>query len=225
MLDSGTVRSNVVFILDHSRNMQGNGKTDAARKELLRDLNAMTPEHKFNVLCVNPAGYERMPRGSVEAGSGSIRGLKDWLFLIDHRFGSNPAQAVERALGMVPAPGSLWLTNWLLSLGPNSGSNQAQAVKSALNMGPAPDTLWLLSDGEFSPQVIAPIRQANDTVHAHINTDAIFSRDGGSVLREISQENYGIYRFIPPPDNKNNSPPDGTSPPPVSSDAKPPSPP
>lgn len=91
------------------------------------------------------------------------------------------------------------MTNWLFSVGHKWGSDPTAAVKRALDLVPAPDTLWLLSDGKFSAKAIAAIRDANDSLNAHINTIGFYSRQGEQTLRQIADENRGIFRFIPPP--------------------------
>jgi hypothetical protein len=102
--------SNVVFVLDHSWSMKNNGKSAAARQELVRTLETMNPAQKFYVLFFHSGGYEAMPApGPVDATPDNIHAMTNWLFSVGHKFGSDPTTAVKRALDLVPAPDTLWL--------------------------------------------------------------------------------------------------------------------
>jgi hypothetical protein len=165
-LASMTSETNVSFIVDQSLSMKNSGKTTRARSELIKILDAMGPSRTFYVIFFHSGGYEEMPGlGPVPATSDNIRAITNWLFSVGHRFGSDPAKAMRRALGMFPSP----------------------------------DTVWLISDGEFSKSAVQAIREANETVNAHINTLALYNPEGRRVMRQIADENGGICRFIAPP--------------------------
>ncbi len=104
------------------------------------------------------------------------------------------------------------MTNWLFSVGHKFGSDPTAAVKYALDLVPAPDTLWLLSDGKFSAKAVTAIRDANAPLNVHINTIGFYSREGEQVLRQIAEENSGIFRFVPPPNPAAASAPGGNAP-------------
>jgi hypothetical protein len=166
MFDSDMAGSNVVFILDHSADMQSGGKSAAARHELLKHIQAMGPESKFDVLFFQSGGYEEMPTpGPLAATPENIRAM----------------------------------TNWLFSVGPTNGTDPATAVGHALALGPAPDTVWLLSGDEFPSNVVDAIRETNALIRAHINTIDFSSTNGEQVMRDIAEQNHGVYRFVPPP--------------------------
>ena len=105
----------------------------------------------------------------------------------------------------MPAPGPLpaspeniqSMTNWIYSMGHSFGSDPTKAMLKALDL--RPDTIWLLSDGRFSDEVAATLRLANENIHSQINTVAFYNHEGERVLKEIAEENHGIYRFIAPP--------------------------
>jgi hypothetical protein len=107
----------------------------------------------------------------------------------------------------MPAPGPVpatpenvrATTNWLFSAGHTAGNDPTQAIRRAFGLVPAPDVVWLLSGGPLPSSVIDTIRVANTEVNAHINTVALYSRAGERVLRQIADENRGVYRFVPPP--------------------------
>ena len=167
MFDSDTAGFNVVFVLDDSTNMQSGGKSAAARQELLKHLQEMTPASKFDVLFSHSGGYEEMPaRGLLAATPENIRAMTNWLFSVGHTNGTDPAGAVGRALGL----------------------------------GPAPDTIWLLSGDEFPAADVDAIRQTNALIRAQINTIDYYSHFGEPVLRDIADQNHGVYRYVPPPD-------------------------
>ena len=182
IFDSAATGSNVVFVLDHSTNMQNGGKSAAARQELLKHIKAMTPESKFDVLFFHSGGYDEMPgRGPLAATPENIGTITNWLFSVGHTNGTDPAKAVGRALGL----------------------------------GPAPDTIWLLAGDELSPAVVDAIRQTNALIRAHINTIDFYCHCAEQELRDIADQNHGVYRYVPPPDE--------TSPPAAPAPANPPS--
>jgi hypothetical protein len=169
MFHSDTTGINVVFVLDDSTNMESGGKSAAARQELLNHLQEMTPASKFDVLFSHSGGYEEMPARSLLAATPeNIRAMTNWLFSVGHTNGTDPAGAVERALGL----------------------------------GPAPDTIWLLSGDEFPAADVDAIRQTNALIRAQINTIDYYSHFGEPVLRDIADQNHGVYRYVPPPEAK-----------------------
>jgi hypothetical protein len=91
------------------------------------------------------------------------------------------------------------MTNWLFSVGHRTGADPSKAMRRALGLAPAPDTVWLLCGSELPDKVVDNIREANETVHARINTIGFYSRDGEQAMRQIADENRGAYRFVPPP--------------------------
>lgn len=121
---SGT---NVSFVIDQSLSMMNNGKSIRARSELLKTLETMGAAKTFYILFFRSGGYEGMPAlGPVPATPENIRAITNWLFNVGHRFGSDPTKGISRALGMVPAPDTVWL----LSDGKFS-RNAVQAIHEA----------------------------------------------------------------------------------------------
>jgi hypothetical protein len=158
--------SNVVFMLANSLSMMTNGKSSSARQAVARTLESMNASQMFYVLLFHSGGFEGMPSlGPVPATPENVRAMTNWLFNVGHRTGADPTKAVQRALGLSPAP----------------------------------DTVWLLSDSEIPNQVVDNIREANESVNAHINTIGFYTRAGEQGLRLVADENRGAYRFIPPP--------------------------
>ncbi len=102
--------SNVVFILDNSMNMMTNGKSLSARQELVQTLQSMSASQTFYVLLFHSGGYEGMPALSpVPATPENVLAMTNWLFSVGHRTGADPTKAMLRALGLVPAPDTVWL--------------------------------------------------------------------------------------------------------------------
>jgi hypothetical protein len=102
--------SNVVFILDNSLSMMANGKSDSARQELARTLESMSASQNFYVLFFHSGGYEGMPSlGPVPASPENVRAMTNWLFNVGHRTGADPTKALQRALGLAPAPDTVWI--------------------------------------------------------------------------------------------------------------------
>jgi len=155
IFDSDKPASNIVFIMDHSLSMRSQGKSTAARQELVRKLEAMTPDQKFYVMFFHSDGYDAMPTpGPVAATPENVRAMTNWLFSVGHRFGSDPSKAVERALDLAPAPDTLWL----LSDGEFSNSKDVVDAIRAVNgpVGARVNTIDFYShDGEEGMRRIA----------------------------------------------------------------------
>ena len=102
--------SNVVFILDNSMRMMTNGQSMIARQALVQAMESMSASQRFYVLLFHSGGYEGMPSlGPVAATPENIRAMTNWLLSAGLRSGSDPTKAVQRALGLVPAPDVVWL--------------------------------------------------------------------------------------------------------------------
>jgi hypothetical protein len=74
------------------------------------------------------------------------------------------------------------------------GTEPAEAMLKALSF--KPDAIWLLSDGEFNVSIVSEITKGNADRRTSVNTIAFFDRKGEEVLREISDNNKGRYRFV-----------------------------
>jgi len=102
--------SNVVFMLDNSLGMMTNGKSALARQEVARTLASMKPDKSFYVVFFHAGGYEGMPSlGPVPATPENVRAMTNWLFSVGHRTGADPTKAMLRALGLEPAPDTVWV--------------------------------------------------------------------------------------------------------------------
>jgi hypothetical protein len=102
--------SNIVFMLDNSLSMMADGKSIAARQEVVRTLESMNAGQMFYVLFFHTGGYEGMPAlAPLPAVPENIHAMTNWLFSAGHRTGADPEKAMRRALGLVPAPDTVWL--------------------------------------------------------------------------------------------------------------------
>ena len=106
----------------------------------------------------------------------------------------------------MPAPGFLpatetsidAVTNWIFSASNSPAQYDLKAaMQSAFKV--KPDTVCLLSDGQFSTNELQAINSSNGVVHASMKTVNFFNRDGEAILRQLAEENNGVYRFIPSP--------------------------
>ena len=102
--------SNVVFMLDNSMDMTNSGRSSAARQEVVRALQSMSASQFFYVLFFHAGGYEGMPAlAPLPASPENVRAMTNWLFSVGHRAGADPTKAIQRALGLAPAPDTVWL--------------------------------------------------------------------------------------------------------------------
>jgi hypothetical protein len=102
--------SNVVFILDNSMSMTNGGKSVSARQEVVRALQSMNAGQLFYVLFFHSGGYEGMPAlAPLPASPENVRAMTNWVFSVGHRTGADPTKAIQRALGLAPAPASVWI--------------------------------------------------------------------------------------------------------------------
>jgi hypothetical protein len=102
--------SKIVFVLDNSLNMVPYGKSVAARQEVARVLQSMNAGQSFYVLLFHSGGSEAMPSlAPLPASPENVRAMTNWLFSAGHRAGTDPTKAMQRALGLAPAPDTVWL--------------------------------------------------------------------------------------------------------------------
>jgi len=124
--------SNVVFILDNSMNMMTNGKSLSARQEVVRTLQSMNPGQTFYVLLFHSGGYEGMPALSpFPATPENVLAMTNWLFSVGHRTGADPTKAMLRALGLAPAPDTVWLLSG--SALPNGVVDNVREANASVN--------------------------------------------------------------------------------------------
>jgi len=114
--------SNVVFVLDRSLSMRSQGKSMAARRELVSTLQHLGANKSFYVVFFP---YKAMPAPRpLPATPENINSMTNWIFSTGHAYGSDPSKAVEHGLQFDPD------TVWLLSDGRFSTS-AARAIRDA----------------------------------------------------------------------------------------------
>jgi len=92
----------VVFVLDDSRSMEGD-RSVAARRETIKELESLEPGTSFCVLASHSSGYDAMsPESPLPATPENIREASKWMTAVKHSFGSNPTDAMRRAIKFQP---------------------------------------------------------------------------------------------------------------------------
>jgi uncharacterized protein with von Willebrand factor type A (vWA) domain len=86
------------------------------------------------------------------------------------------------------------LEAWVTGLNSGGGSNVEKALEAALQLNP--DSIFLLTDGGFDSGTPAAIRKLN-TRNVPINTVAFVTRRGETLLKQISKDSGGDYRYVP----------------------------
>ncbi len=102
--------TNVAFILDNSLDMATNRKSQVAREQLVRSLNAMDPTHSFYIILSHGGGYDGMPSlGPMTALPENIYTATNWLFSAGNGGAPDPSKAIQRAFSLLPAPDVIWI--------------------------------------------------------------------------------------------------------------------
>jgi hypothetical protein len=165
-----------VYLVDSSKSM---GQAfPLARAELLRSIQALTPDQRFYVIFFDAqSDYMRIAdRGineafSVSATAENKSAIGDW------------AMGVEMDVGQAPY----------------------ESLRFALKL--KPDVIFLLSDGEFPEGIEGLLATANQAENLFgerqhrsiVHTIGFHSQKGGARMRRIAQQNGGQYSHIPKP--------------------------
>ncbi len=83
---------------------------------------------------------------------------------------------------------------WCVKVKGGGGTDPRAALKYALEL--KPDVIYLLTDGVIKDNVATEVSKLN-TRGASIHTFCFGDASGEALLKEIAQENNGIYKFIP----------------------------
>ena len=168
-----------VYIVDRSRSMarqtsvriEGEGTAlyrgtylQIAKRELLRSIRALEPGARFHVIFFSDFNQTmQIPGERLEWATEEIRTrCGDWMKTIDYGTGTEPLDALKRALKLKP------------------------------------DAIFLLCDGKFDPSVVRDIAKFNRGSGIPIHTLAFVDRSGEKVLQDLSDQNGGRYRYVPP---------------------------
>jgi len=73
-------------------------------------------------------------------------------------------------------------------------TDPSKALERAFALGP--DAICLLTDGEFDRAIIDLVRRLNVSATVRVHTLGFLYKTGESVLRQIAQENNGVYKFV-----------------------------
>ncbi|MBR90696.1 MAG: hypothetical protein CMO66_05435 [Verrucomicrobiales bacterium] len=171
-----------VFIIDRSSSMSDDDRLNAAKQALTRSLEKMGPEENFYIY-----------------------------FFSDKTDGMDEGRMVSATPGNISSTGG-----WVNSMSPSGLTNPRDALKDAFAKL-KPSTIWLLSDGKFTtvkqdnrtgkgktrlvkklPPVLKVIRGLNPNGNVRINTIGFAANqaDVDESLKEIAEENDGVYTFI-----------------------------
>ena len=104
----------------------------------------------------------------------------------------NASDVMKRATAREVANAEKWVNG--ISVG--GGTDVQTAMSAALKVRPAADVIFLLTDGEIDPSTAGVVRSQN-VEKARINTIAFQTQVGESLLKQISKDSGGDYRFVP----------------------------
>lgn len=157
----------VVFVIDHSRSMEGGQRFEKACAELLASITAFTPRQKF---CVYLYNHETLPMFGPQDDSESL------------------LRATESNLTRLRA----WVEGVLAS----GGTKPLDAMQRALKLRPDVVFLLTDGAFEEKDNVADSIRDANKS-KSRINTICFTNRLGEAQLKQIAKDSGGEYRFVP----------------------------
>ncbi len=162
-----------VFVIDSSTSMWGPRWIDV-RKELIRSVRKLEKDQYFFVICFDTTSTSMFGEEGQQ---------NDF---------ANAEEGNFRKL-------EYWLSQH--TLGP--GTKASLSLVEALRL--KPDAIFLLTDGEFQDNVLQTLRTGNRNKNKKrkitVNTIGFHSEVGAPVLSQIASENYGQFRYVPPPAN------------------------
>lgn len=166
-----------VFIVDSSRSMN-RGKFEAAQAELMRAVGKMKDNQFFYVIFFDRDAYSMFSLQDPEAGpiratDENRQRLEYWMKTVPMEFGTNPYQAMVKAVEM--SPDAIYI------LSDGKFTDRGRTVR------------WLAGNNWIDDPV------AGDRPKVVINTIGFYRRDGELLLKQLAQKYGGTYRFVPPP--------------------------
>lgn len=165
-----------VYLVDSSGSM--GDAFESARTELLRSIQALTPEQRFYVIFFDAeSDYMRI---------------------------SDPSEDESRSVYATPE-NKQRLARWAMTVSMDRGKAPYDAIPFALDL--SPDVIFLLSDGEFPQRIEDMLKEINrvdnlfgdDGPISIIHTIGYHSREGETRMRRIAEQNGGKYRYVPEP--------------------------
>ncbi len=157
-----------VFLIDGSRSMQGL-RWQMARYELLTTLDGLNEQQSFFVLYFDDRAYPMFGRQN-------------------------------RQLDFLPATAEnlTRLRQWIDSIQVGLHTDPFPAVQIGMRL--KPDAMFIVSDGEFAVKTRMYLRETNKRARKEpiipVHTVALSSRQGGRELKNVAQENGGVYQFV-----------------------------
>ena len=156
----------IVFVVDRSGSMWD--QFGKVRDELLNALGRLGPNQQFQVIFFSSGKPQQMLPIGFRAAS-PVNKKKAYDFL-------------QRIGRMDPVSGP---------------TDPGPALLAGLSLpnGPA-DAIFLLSDGDFRPEVLDSVSQANPKTRTRIYTLGFGYRAGGELLQKLARSNGGSFRFV-----------------------------
>ena len=171
-----------VFIVDSSNSMRG-GKFAAAKEELMYAIRRLSKDQAFYIIFFD-RGAERMllppdkepPLLPVPATNDNINRVEKWTETVANELRTDPFEAVQFAIEMVPD------AIYLLTDGKFTDRGQTERFLKNNNVTDDP------VEG-YRPKVV-------------IHTICFWQKDGEETLKAIAKDYGGTYRFVPRPEAK-----------------------
>lgn len=172
------------FLIDGSGTLRG-APWEAARAELLKTLQSLSPKQRYYVIFYNQVVSRVPDRETAKPATAPIYATRDHLL--------NTAR---------------WLQTLRVDTAP-PGGNHTTVLQAALDL--EPDAIFMLTDGEMTPgverQVLQMLRNANrladvvegEIVRTPIHTITFHSLSGIETMKKIAEQNGGQMTFVPKP--------------------------
>ncbi|MEZ6124496.1 MAG: VWA domain-containing protein [Planctomycetaceae bacterium] len=88
------------------------------------------------------------------------------------------------------------IEDWIGTIDARGGTNVKAGMDFVFASRHLPDAVFLLTDGEFEGDTPAHIRRLNNDANVRVNTIALISNLGETLLKRIAKDNRGDYRFV-----------------------------
>ena len=92
------------------------------------------------------------------------------------------------------------IKKWIDTTGPMGGTDPTTSFERSLGLQPLPDVIFFLTDGEIPesvPQMLSERNGANGKKRVVIHSVAFSDDAGQGLLRRISRDSEGTFRFVP----------------------------
>ena len=142
---------------------------DYVRSEMKRSISRLKPIQDFHVIFFASGAPEENQAKMLVAATGNYKKQAyNYLQGVVAEGQTKPKQAIQRAFAVK-----------------NKRGKHAQLV-------------YLLTDGEFDPEIVKQIEtmQSRLSTKIKINTIGFIYRSGERILKQIAEQNGGVYKFV-----------------------------